>query len=273
MIGYLRVILKLILFVLISVPLPLTQMVVLQFTRGPRAYIIPQLWHRSLCWAFGMDLKVTGTPLPTTAPVMFISNHTSYLDILVMGSFLRASFVAKNDVANWPIFGFLSKLQQTAFISRSAHHALREKYSLQSYLKAGKSIILYPEGTTNDGQNMLPFKSSLFALALEHELTGGKLMIQPFSLVIHPRPHDPSGATAYPWAFFDETPMATHLLRFARSSGCTLELIFHTPVDPKKFTDRKDLCRTVQEMVANGMKTGQPQPILTIQQGNPTHEL
>jgi lyso-ornithine lipid O-acyltransferase len=213
-----------------------------------------------------MEVRMVGTHISTQTPAMFISNHTSYLDILTMGSRIEASFVAKNDVAKWPIFGYLSTLQQTAFISRSAHHALREKHSLQSYLKANKSIILYPEGTTNDGYNMLPFKSSLFALALEHELTNGKLMIQPFSLRIIGKKGamGAEGAAAYPWAFFDETPMITHLMRFAKSPGCILELVFHAPVDPKNYNDRKDLCKVVETMVANGMKTGQIQTVPTI---------
>lgn len=261
----LRLYIKILLFILWSLPLVTLQSILLMFYRGPLAYKIPRLWHTGLCWVFGLKIRVIGQPMPTQTPVMFISNHISYLDILAMGSVLEASFVAKNDVADWPVFGFLSTLQQTAFISRDPRHALREKHSLQSYLAAGKSIILFPEGTTDDGQTILPFKSSLFSLALEHQLTKGTLLIQPFSMRILPKP-GPNGhqdAAAYAWAFFDDTPMPTHLMRFATGQGCVIEFVFHTPVDPKAFEDRKALCRTVQYMVNMGHTTGAAQTLPT----------
>ena len=258
-----RAIFKLVLFALWSIPLVTAQSIFLMFNRGPLAYKIPRLWHRGLCSVFGLDVKIVGVPLPVLRPVMFVSNHVSYLDILAMGSRLEASFVAKNDVAKWPIFGFLSTLQQTAFISRNSRDALKEKHSLQSYLKAGKSIILFPEGTTNNGEMVLPFKSSLFSLALEHQRTDGQLMIQPFTLRVVPKPgpRGVSGAADYDWPFDDFTPMPVHLMKFAGGPGCVLELVFHHPIDPKNYDDRKILSRTCQTMIVDGLRTGQPQAI------------
>lgn len=259
--------LKILLFVLWSLPLVAAQSILMPFHLGPISYKIPRLWHWGLCRVFGMRVRIVGTPLPTTKPVMFISNHISYLDILVMGSKIEASFVAKNDVAKWPVFGFLANLQQTAYISRASRDALKEKHSLQSYLKAGKSIILFPEGTTNNGKTILPFKSSLFVLALEHHLTDGQLMIQPFSIRVSAK----SGKTGqvdaqnYSWAFDDDTPIGAHLMRFARGHGCILELVFHTPVDPKQYNDRKTLCRVIETMVTNGHRDGTVQPVPIIE--------
>jgi 1-acyl-sn-glycerol-3-phosphate acyltransferase len=257
------------LFAVWSIPLVSAQIIVLMFTRGPAAYKIPRLWHTGLCVIFGMQVRVVGSPMdPHKTPVMFISNHVSYLDILVMGTVLEASFVAKIDVRKWPLFGFLSLLQQTAFISRSPKDALREKNSLQSYLKRGQSIILFPEGTTDNGRDILPFKSSLFSLAFEHELTNGTLRIQPFTLRTLPSGHtDQAKIVArdhYPWPFDDETPMIVHLWRFASGRGCTLELVFHQPIDPKQYTDRKVLCDDVRNMVVRGLETGHSQPIPTL---------
>lgn len=254
---------KVLLFALWSLVLVSLQSLVLLVHRGPLAYKIPRLWHIGLCWVFGLEVRVIGKSLPTNKPVMFIANHVSYLDILVMGSKIEASFVAKNDVAKMVGIGYISSMQQTAYISRDSKDALREKNSLQSYLKAGKGIILFPEGTTDDGITVLPFKSSLFALALEHHLTDGQLLIQPFSLRILPKP-GPNGqrdADLYAWPYFDDTPLPTHLMKFARGNGCILEIVFHEPVDPKLYDDRKTLCRTVQTMVTDGHRTGQPQNI------------
>lgn len=263
--------LKLLFFILWSIPVVLFQIPVLAVTRGPLSYKIPRLWHRGLCWAFGMTVRTVGTEVAPNTPAMYISNHTSHFDILAIGTKLEASFVSKDDVAKWPLIGFLANLQQTAYISRNPKHALREKYSLQSYLRAGKSIILFPEGTTDDGYNILPFKSSLFALALEHELTNGQLMIQPFSLRLIPKPgkHGARDIAKYPWAFDDMTPMATHLFRFWATRGCIIELVFHAPVDPKQFDDRKLLCDTVREMIIEGHKTGAVQSVPPIPRSTP----
>lgn len=258
-----RAYVRILLFALWSLPLVSLQCLVLLVHRGKLAYKIPRLWHIGLCRVFGMPVRVIGTPQPTTTPVMFISNHISYLDILVMGSKIEASFVAKNDVATWPIFGFLSSLQQTAYISRASKDALKERHSLQSYLHTGKSIIFFPEGTTNNGRDILPFKSSMFALALDHHLTDGRLVIQPFSIRIVPKdgPTGESDAVNYAWAFDDDTPLVTHLMRFAGGHGCILELVFHEIVDPKKYNDRKALCRTVETMVTLGHRHGSVQTI------------
>jgi lyso-ornithine lipid O-acyltransferase len=264
MLRKLRITLKLLGFALWSIPIVLTQMLVMVFTRGPAAYYIPYLWHRGLCWIFGLTVRVVGTPADPTTPMMFVSNHASHFDIFAIGSVVRgASFVAKNDVAKWPIAGFMANLQQTAYISRHPKHALQEKNSLQSYLRARKSIILFPEGTTNHGYDIFPFKSSLFALALEHELTDGRLRVQPFSLRILPK----SGATGavdaqrYPWAVDDFTPMAVHMMNFLGGRGVIIELVFHDVIDPRGFDDRKVLCETAQKMVVDGHLTGMVQNV------------
>ncbi len=253
--------LKLLFFIFWSILVVIIQLPILALTKGPLSYKIPRLWHRGLCWAFGMQVRIIGTPIPPNTPAMYISNHTSHFDILAIGTVLEASFVAKSDVEKWPIAGFLANLQQTAYISRNPRDALREKHSLQSYLRASKSIILFPEGTTDNGYDILPFKSSLFSLALDHNLTDGKLMIQPFSLRLIAKPGK-RGATdlaKYPWAFDDDTPMATHLFTFWAGRGCIIELIFHPPVDPKQFDDRKILCDTIRDIVVAGHATGQIQ--------------
>lgn len=262
----LRIALKLLAFALWSIPVVVIQLVLMIFTRGWLAYVVPWIWHCGSCRIFGLKVRVIGTPMDTKNPIMFIANHSSHFDIFAIGSVLWASFVAKNDVAKWPIAGFMANLQQTAYISRHPKDALREKNSLQSYLKAGKSIILFPEGTTNHGYDVLPFKSSLFSLALEHELTGGRLMVQPFSLRIVPRSGKTGAEDArlYPWAIDDPTPMAIHLMNFLRGHGVGIELVFHAPVDPKNYEDRKALCAVVEKMVVDGHALGVVQAVPVI---------
>jgi 1-acyl-sn-glycerol-3-phosphate acyltransferase len=258
-----RTVLKLILFVLWSIPVVLSQVPVLLFTRGPWSYKIPRLWHIGCCTIFRMPVRVVGTPADPGTPIMYVGNHSSHFDIFAIGTVLEASFVAKADVEKWPIAGFLANLQQTAYISRNPRHALREKHSLQSYLKKNKSIILFPEGTTNHGYDVFPFKSSLFALALEHELTNGKLRVQPFSLRILPKGGKTGDVDAkrYPWAVDDDTPMATHMMNFLGGHGVVIELVFHDIIDPGVYQDRKDICDAARQMVVEGHATGVVQQV------------
>src|SRR5690606_21982668 len=94
------------------------QVAIMLFTRGKPAYVLPQLWHKLICRAFGLSVEVVNQP-ETDRQALYVSNHISYLDIPVISCVLSASFVAKADVARWPVFGLLAKLHQTVFVSRS----------------------------------------------------------------------------------------------------------------------------------------------------------
>src|ERR1700722_15146021 len=119
---------------------------------------IPQLYHRFLLRLFGMRVRVHGAMAPTQ-PILFVANHTSYLDILVLNALIPAAFVAKAEVAGWPLIGLLAKLQHTVFIERRASRAGDQRDILARHLEKGQSLILFPEGTSSDGINVLPFKS------------------------------------------------------------------------------------------------------------------
>lgn len=237
------------LWCLVMVP---PQILVLLFTRGPAAYTIPQIWHRGICRIFGLRVVVTGTPLHDRQ-TLFVANHVSYLDIPVMGSILRASFVAKNEVAGWPVFGWLSRLQQTAFISRSRADAQREKNALSNMIAAGKSIILFPEGTSTDGRDVAPFKSSLFSLTLEN--TDRVMTIQPVTLVIETVDGHPATGQDMRdlYAWYGDMTMPPHLAAFTRSRGATIRLVFHPPIDPAGFADRKALADACCTAVRTGL--------------------
>jgi len=247
--------LKIVLFALISLIVVPVQSLVLVFDKGPGSYIIPQQWHKALCFIFGIKIKYVGKP-HTDGQTIFVSNHMSYLDILVLGTVLRASFVAKKDVASWPVFGFLSKLQQTAFISRSHVDARKEKNALDTMISDKKSLIIFPEGTSTDGREVIPFKSSLFSIALRNEQSN--IMIQPITLAMHQvdkheitkqDDHD-----LYAWHINMTTPLGEHLWRFARSKGAEIHIHFHTPVDANEYSDRKILAKLCHEAVSNGLE-------------------
>jgi 1-acyl-sn-glycerol-3-phosphate acyltransferase len=136
------------------------------------------LFHRFNCFLFGLhvnwQLKTNGVvekinfkdlhTWQSGNKKVFLGNHVSYLDILVLGARLEACFVAKADVERWPLFGFLAKLQNTLFISRRAKDFEQVRKSIAQRLSGKDSLIIFPEGTSSNGVDVLPLKSSLFSL-------------------------------------------------------------------------------------------------------------
>lgn len=252
MYGTIKATTKLCAFFLLSLLLVPPQLVVMAFTRGRAAYILPHVWERCVCFIFGLKVIVEGKPY-TTGQTLYIANHLSYLDIPVIASVLKASFVAKEDVAGWPVFGFLSKMQQTAFISRSRTQAAKGRYALQNMLKDGKSLIIFPEGTSSDGQKILPFKSSLFSIA--HDLqTKSELMVQPMTLslvkVNGQLPHNQTVRDRYAW--HGDMTLSPHLWAFLKGNGATVKIHFHPPEPANNFSCRKTLAQHCHVSIEKG---------------------
>tara|TARA_R110001592_G_scaffold16881_14_gene71713 strand:+ start:2359 stop:3048 length:690 start_codon:yes stop_codon:yes gene_type:complete len=224
------------------------------FCKENAAYILPWLWQKIVCSIFRITVRVNGTPY-TDSQTIYMSNHVSYLDIPAIGSILRASFVAKKDVASWPVFGFLSKLQQTAFISRSREDVKKEKHALDSMLNDGKSLIIFPEGTSTDGREVRLFKSSLFSIAMKENLRGIK--VQPVTLrmetVNQKQIHTQDDRDLYSWHIDMDTPLDKHLWRFARNKGAVISLTFHPPLNASDFSDRKTLAKACYNTVSKGL--------------------
>lgn len=240
--------------VLCALVVPL-QVLILAVHKGRHAYIIPHIWHKGVCAIFGIRCEVQGEPV-TDRQVMYLSNHLSYLDIPLLASVLhRNSFVAKSEVSGWPVFGYLSKLQQTVFIQRSRSAAAKEAGSLDSVLHAGRNLTLFPEGTSTDGRSVIPFKSSLFSIPLQEGLE--HLALQPVTISIlsidGEQPISQEVRDLYAWHRDMDTPLGAHLWRFAGTSGAKLRIVFHPPIRSGDFSDRKDLARTCFEAVCKGL--------------------
>lgn len=250
-----RAALKMLGFIILSLLIVPPQLVVLCFTKGKGAYFMPWLWHKIMCFIFSIKFEIVGKP-NISAQTIFMSNHLSYLDIPLIGSLLKASFVAKSEVAKWPVFGFLSELQQTAFIERKKTAILRSTSSLQGRIQAGKSLIIFPEGTSTDGCNVLPFKSSLFSLALPEQRHD--LFVQPMTLqllkVDGRAIQTQDDRNLYTWHNDMDTSLAAHLWRFAKTSGAKLRLTFHPPLRTAEYQDRKVLAKICHDNVSKGLQ-------------------
>ena len=126
---------------------------------------IPRYWHRAACWLLGIRIHVHGRP-ETRRPLMLASNHVSWKDIMVLGAVADVVFIAKAEVADWPIFGLLAKLQKSVFIVREDRRGTGKQVNeIAARMTAGEIVVLFPEGTTSDGNRLMEVKSSLFGAA------------------------------------------------------------------------------------------------------------
>ncbi len=250
-----KAILKFIIFIIITLAVIPLQYLLLLLHKGKGAYTLPFLWQKTVCYIFQIKIKITGSPY-TKSQTIYVANHISYLDIPVIASVLRASFVAKQDVKSWPVFGFLSKLQQTAFISRNRSDAKKGKNILDKMLDDGKSLIIFPEGTSTDGREVKNFKSSLFSIALKENLKN--IYIQPITIKMEKtNGHDiktQKDRDIYSWHIDMTTPLGEHLWKFAQTSGAEISLYFHPPIKAHDFSDRKALAKACYNQVSNGLK-------------------
>ena len=213
---------------------------------------IPILYHRLCCRIYGITVAVRGR-MVERRPVLFASNHTSYLDIMLLASLIPGSFVAKREVANWPLFGLLAKLQRTVFVVRERRQALAQRDEMTQRLAAGDMLILFPEGTSNDGNRVLPFKSSLFAAAAR-EIDGKPLAVQPVSVSYVALDGTPLGRFLRPfYAWYGDMEMAPHIWRVASLGNLTAVVEFHPPAPREAFASRKVLADYCQRAVAAGV--------------------
>lgn len=221
---------------------------------------LPQRFHQQGCRILGIRVERRGR-MSRAAPTLFASNHTSYWDIVVLGSLIPASFVAKSEVARWPFFGLLAKLQRSVFVDRRANRAGKQRDEMVRRLEHGDSLILFPEGTSDDGNRVLPFKSALFAVA-ELRPHGKPLVVQPVSISYTRLDGMPIGRYLRPYyAWYGDMELLGHLWQALGLGHLTVVVEFHPPVTLESFPSRKALASHCQEAVADGVAaalTGRP---------------
>jgi 1-acyl-sn-glycerol-3-phosphate acyltransferase len=145
---------------------------------------LPRYWHRIACHALGIKVHVHGR-LETSKPLLLVVNHVSWTDIMVLGSVADVAFIAKTEVRNWPVFGLLARLQKTIFIAREQKRSAGAQVNeIAQRLADGEIVVLFPEGTTSDGNRILPVKSSLFGAASSaaEQVPGELVHVQPVAI-------------------------------------------------------------------------------------------
>jgi 1-acyl-sn-glycerol-3-phosphate acyltransferase len=235
----------------VTLPLMPLQMIAV-VCRLRLARSLPRFYHRIMTRVMGFDVVTTGTPVETT-PVLFVGNHVSYLDITVIGSVIETSFIAKAEIADWPLFGWLAKLQRSVFVERRSARAGAQRDEIAERLAAGDNLVLFPEGTSDDGIHVLPFRSALFGVA-ERKVGGRPLTVQPFSIA-YTRLHGvPIGREWQPiYAWYGDMDLPRHLWRVLGLGRARVDLVFHPPVMLPTVGSRKALADHCFSAVRDGV--------------------
>jgi 1-acyl-sn-glycerol-3-phosphate acyltransferase len=153
-----------------------------------RAALI-QHWSARCLGILGVTLREAGKPAPA-GPLLVVANHISWLDILVINAVLPCRFIAKGEVRHWPLLGRLVAGAGTVFIERARKRdALRVVHEVAQHLRAGERLAVFPEGTTSDGRDVLPFHANLLQAAVVTDTP-----VQPVGLAYRPCPAGPDTA-------------------------------------------------------------------------------
>ncbi len=220
--------------------------------RVPLSNRLPRAYHALCRRIFGVRVAISGAP-SDAHPTLFVSNHMSYLDITVLGSLVPGSFVAKADVAAWPLFGWLARLQRTVFVDRQRASTLSQSEVMRRRLAAGDNLILFPEGTSSDGNRTLRFKSSLLAVA-DVQIAGRPITVQPVSLAYARLDGIPIGRAFRPFfAWYGDMMLASHMWQMAGLGTVTVNVHFHAPIAIPAVGSRKALARLAHRAVADGV--------------------
>jgi 1-acyl-sn-glycerol-3-phosphate acyltransferase len=221
-------------------------------------------YYRVLCRLLRISVRVNGARARQRA-VLYVSNHVSWADILVIGSVSPVAFVAKREVASWPLVGITAKMQRTVFVDRTRRHQAGEAVNeIVRRLASGTSVVLFAEGTSSDGNRVLPFRSALIGAVREAaEIGGSHVVIQPMSICYVGTHGIPMGRQHRPLAaWYGDLDFMPHIRTFIERGAVDVVVSFGEPVALDAATDRKALARRLESAVRKLMAAtlhGRPQ--------------
>lgn len=230
--------------------------------------IVPNLFHRAACAVIGVRITQIGERT-RESPALILSNHASWLDIIVLGAIAPVVFVAKSEVANWPLFGWLAKLQRTVFVERERRHKTGDAArAMGDRLLGGDAVVLFPEGTSSDGIRILPFRSALIG-SVHHAIGDSthhdRVTVQPVSLAYVRYGGVPVGrALRDKVAWYGDVDLIPHLLGVFSSGAVDVTVSWGEPIGYGMTANRKEIARdaesAVRRMTARALRSPAAQP-------------
>jgi 1-acyl-sn-glycerol-3-phosphate acyltransferase len=248
MVAWIRMVLAILAILAVTLCL-LPVHLVLLWLQHPWQTRLPRHWHRAALWAIGVRVVIHGAS-DRRRPLLLVANHSSWLDILVLAAIADVVFVAKAEVRDWPVFGILARLQRSIFIARDQRQKSRDQANdMAARLSAGEVVVLFPEGTTSDGNRLLGTKSTLFgaATAAVAQSPDGVVYVQPVGLAytrIHGMPmgHYHRPIAAWP----GDVELLPHLIGILKVGAIDAEVAFGPSIAVTRETNRKVLSATAE---------------------------
>ena len=224
----------------------LLQIVVLKSGLGNKTWV-PQLYNKTLCCI--LDIKIT---LEGQCPVkgMIVSNHISWKDILILNALMPLSLIAKTEVSSWPLFGSLARLQGTIFVNRSNKRSTLDSLrQIQTRLREGDTLVLFPEATTHTGKSVKQFKSAFFAAAVRSATP-----VTPVTIIYQSQHGLPLTLRQRPdVAWYGDGNLTPHLWGILKGGPITVKIIIHAPLNPANFANRNALTIAAQNRISNAL--------------------
>ncbi len=239
-------------FMALTVPLmPVQAVLVRAWPAGARRF--PHWYHRQVCRLMGVRLHIEGEVV-CDRPVLLVSNHTSWLDIPVLSAVAPVSFVAKKEVGRWPFVSSLARLQRTVFVDRERRAAVGDTASeIMRRLNVGDTIVLFAEGTSSDGNRVLPFMTSLFGAvspSAKRLDTAPDAVVQTLSIVYTHLHGVPLGRADRPLTgWYGDMEMQGHAWELLKSGPVDVRIRISPPVPLEAFANRKEMARRSEDDV------------------------
>jgi 1-acyl-sn-glycerol-3-phosphate acyltransferase len=219
---------------------------------SPAARTFPNRYHKWVAALFDIQITRIGKPV-TGEGVLMLANHTSWADIVIFSAAAPLSFVAKAEIARWPFFGTLARLQRTVFVERARRSSTGEaRDAIRDRLLDGDALLLFPEGTSHDGNTVRPFKSALLGAAEAVLADGQYVKVQPVSAAFTGLHGLPMGRENRPlFAWYGDMEMVPHLWEALQAGPLDVVVQFHEPLSLDGM-DRKALAVRAQQIVQSG---------------------
>jgi 1-acyl-sn-glycerol-3-phosphate acyltransferase len=215
--------------------------------KRPITPYITQLVCRISLFIMGLRLIIYGDRMQQNGAI--VANHASWIDIFTINAAKRIYFVAKSEVAGWPLIGWLSRATGTVFIARRMQDAKIHRDVFEKRLQAGHQLMFFPEGTSTDGLQVLSFKPTLFEAFFAQNLREN-LYIQPVTV----KYSAPDGQKPRFYGWWGDMALGPHLLKsLAQRKHGLAQIIYHTPVAVADFAGRKELAKYCEDVVRAGM--------------------
>lgn len=243
---FLRVLLLILLPLTLVLPVAILRWMGLDKKRGE----LVLFYYKCCCFICGLKITVEGE-LTKERPLMLLSNHSSYLDIFILGALTPLSFTPKKEIRSWPFIGYLCLLSDCVFIERKPKDIQRARAEIVEKLSAQKTVVLFPEGTTGDGFTVKPFKSGFLSLFETYDLP-----IQPVTLAYTGIGKVPiSGGTREMVSWVGDATLLGHLVHLFSFPYVAVTVKIHEVQRMKDHGDRKALAKACEVMVTESLKT------------------